>query len=87
MIQGDVIMQTDNFTHLPRAVGGAGARGAAASRRVELLRFPEVRTEPGRHASSSTRSIPTTAPKVFDFDWQDGGSDALFARARRRPAR
>lgn len=78
VIQGDVIMQTDNFTPFPAAVGPA-VREVPGVDTVELIRFPEVRTDPGGNQFLNTVD-PTTAPKVFNFDWQDDGTDALFAR-------
>jgi putative ABC transport system permease protein len=48
-------------------------------RYAEFLRFPEIRTEPGGTQFLNTVD-PATAPEVFDFDWKEGGSDALFAQ-------
>ena len=45
-IQGDLILQTDNFDVFPAAVGGV-VREVPGVETVELLRFPEVRTDPG----------------------------------------
>ena len=45
---------------------------------VQLLRFPEVRTDPGGTQFLNTID-PATAEQVFDFDWQGDGSNALFA--------
>lgn len=78
VIQGDVILQTDNFTTFPAAVGPA-AREVSGVDAVELIRFPEVRTEPGGTQFLNTID-PATAPRVFRFDWQGDASDALFAR-------
>jgi putative ABC transport system permease protein len=78
VIQGDVIMQTENFTTFPVGVGDAVGEVPGVDA-VELIRFPEVRTNPGGNQFLNTVD-PVTAPKVFNFDWQDDGSDALFAR-------
>ena len=77
-LQGDLILQTDTFTPFPAAAAGvvASTEGVAAS---QFMRFPEVRTEPGGSQFLNTIE-PSTAARVFDFDWQDDASDALFAR-------
>lgn len=78
VIQGDVIMQTDDFTTFPAAVGPA-ARQVPGVDVVELIRFPEIRASPGGTQFLNTID-PATAPDVFEFDWRGDGSDALFAR-------
>ncbi len=80
-LQGDLILQTDNFTTYPGAAADAvdATPGVAAS---QFLRFPEVRTEPGGSQFLNTIE-PSTAAQVFDFDWQDEASDALFAELDR----
>ncbi|MBJ7454751.1 MAG: ABC transporter permease [Thermoleophilia bacterium] len=77
-LQGDLILQTDTFSPFPAAASGVvdSTEGVAAS---QFLRFPEVRTEPGGSQFLNTID-PTTAAQVFDFDWQDDASDALFAQ-------
>jgi putative ABC transport system permease protein len=77
-LQGDLILQTDTFSPFPAAASGVvdSTEGVAAS---QFLRFPEVRTEPGGSQFLNTID-PSTAAQVFDFDWQDDASDALFAR-------
>jgi putative ABC transport system permease protein len=77
-IQGDLILQTDNFEVFPAGVGPA-VREVPGVETVELLRFPEIRTDPGGTQFLNTVE-PANAPQVFDFDWQDDASDALFAR-------
>ena len=78
VIQGDLILQTDNFETFPAATGPA-VRAVPGVETVELIRFPEVRTEPGGTQFLNTIE-PSTAPRVFDFDWQGDASDELFAR-------
>lgn len=76
-LQGDLILQTDNFTTFPAAAANVvdSSEGVAAS---QFLRFPEVRTEPGGTQFLNTID-PASAAQVFEFDWQDDASDALFA--------
>jgi putative ABC transport system permease protein len=78
VIQGDLILQTGNFGTFP-AGAGETIREVPEVAAVQLLRFPEVRTQPGGNQFLNTID-PATAPEVFDFDWQGDGSDALFAR-------
>ena len=78
VIQGDLILQTDNFETFPAAVGDV-IRDVPGVAVVELIRFPEVRTDPGGTQFLNTIG-PATAPQVFDFDWQGDGSNELFAR-------
>ena len=80
VIQGDLILQTGNFGTFP-AGAGETIREVPEVAAVQLLRFPEVRTQPGGSQFLNTIE-PATAPEVFDFDWQGDGSDALFARLR-----
>jgi len=80
-LQGDLILQTDNFTAFPAAAQQVvdSTPGVAAS---QFLRFPEIRTDPGGSQFLNTID-PATASEVFDFDWRDDASDALFARLGR----
>lgn len=78
VIQGDLILQTGNFGTFP-AGAGETIREVPEVAAVQLLRFPEVRTDPGGTQFLNTID-PATAAEVFDFDWQGDGSDALFAR-------
>jgi putative ABC transport system permease protein len=78
VIQGDLIIQTDNFDTFPVASGDV-IRAVPGVETVELLRFPEVRTQPGGTQFLNTID-PVAAPRVFDFDWQGDASDALFPR-------
>ncbi len=75
-LQGDLILQTDNFEPFPAAAEEVvnETPGVEAS---EFLRFPEIRAEPGGSQFLNTIE-PANAARVFDFDWQDDGSDALF---------
>ena len=75
-IQGDVIMQTDNFEPFPASVEPV-VKGIDGVQYAEFLRFPEVRTQPGGAQFLNTVD-PGTAPEVFDFDWEEG-SNELFA--------
>ena len=77
VIQGDLILQTDNFDTFPAASGDV-IRDVPGVDVVQLLRFPEVRTDPGGSQFLNTID-PATAEQVFDFDWQGDGSNALFA--------
>jgi putative ABC transport system permease protein len=77
-LQGDLILQTANFETFP-ADAGTTARAVPGVEAVELIRFPEVRTEPGGTQFLNTIE-PTTAADVFDFDWRGGASDELFPR-------
>ena len=76
VIQGDLILQTDNFDAFPAASGDV-IRDVPGVDVVQLLRFPEVRTNPGGSQFLNTID-PATAEQVFDFDWQGDGSNALF---------
>jgi putative ABC transport system permease protein len=76
VIQGDLILQTDNFDTFPAASGDV-IRKVPGVDVVQLLRFPEVRTKPGGTQLRNTID-PTTAARVFDFDWQGDGANALF---------
>jgi putative ABC transport system permease protein len=78
VVQGDLILRTDNFDPFPAAVEPevAGVPGVAAT---EFLRFPEIRAQPGGSQFLNTIN-PAEAARVFDFDWQGDASDALFAR-------
>lgn len=78
VLQGDLILQTDNFTTFPAGAEGIveDVPGVATS---QFLRFPEVRTDPGGSQFLNTIDT-TTADEVFEFDWQGEADDALFAR-------
>ncbi len=75
-VQGDLILQTDNFTTFPASAEGV-IRGVPGVETAIFSRFPEVRTEPGGSQFLNTLD-PQTAPDVLNFDWQNGGSDELF---------
>jgi putative ABC transport system permease protein len=75
-IQGDLILQTDNFTTFP-ASSEQIIRDVPGVETAIFSRFPEVRTEPGGSQFLNTLD-PETAPEVLNFDWQEGGSNALF---------
>jgi putative ABC transport system permease protein len=75
-VQGDLILQTDNFTTFPASAEQV-IRDVPGVQTAIFSRFPEVRTEPGGSQFLNTLD-PETAPEVLDFDWQNGGSDALF---------
>lgn len=78
VLQGDLILQTDNFTTFPIGAEDVvdDVPGVASS---QFLRFPEVRTDPG--GTQFLNTIDTrTADRVFEFDWQGDAGDALFAR-------
>lgn len=76
-LQGDIILQTDNFTPFPAAAEGV-TRSVEGVEATEFIRFPEIRAEPGGTQFFNTID-PASAPRVFDFDWQGDASDALFA--------
>jgi putative ABC transport system permease protein len=77
-LQGDLILQTDNFEPFPAAAEGVvnETPGVEAS---EFLRFPEIRVQPGGSQFLNTIE-PANAARIFDFDWQGDASDALFAQ-------
>jgi putative ABC transport system permease protein len=77
-LQGDLILQTDNFEPFPAAVEPV-VRDVPGVEATEFLRFPEIRAAPGGDQFLNTID-PVNAPRVFDFDWQGDASDALFAR-------
>ncbi len=76
VIQGDLILRTQNFDPFPAAAEPATASvpGVAAT---EFLRFPEIRATPGGSQILNTID-PAEAADVFNFDWRGGASDALF---------
>jgi putative ABC transport system permease protein len=78
VVQGDLILRTDNFDPFPAAVEPevASVPGVAAT---EFLRFPEIRAQPGGSQFLNTID-PAEAARVFNFDWQGDASDALFAQ-------
>ena len=78
VLQGDLILQTDNFETFPAAAEDA-VRTIPGVEAVQFIRFPEVRTTPGGTQFLNTID-PATAPQIFDFDWQDDASDGVFAR-------
>jgi putative ABC transport system permease protein len=80
-LQGDLILQTDNFTTFPAAAETV-VRDADGVEAYQFLRFPEVRTDPGGSQFLNTIE-PATAAEVFDFDWEGDASDALFAELGR----
>jgi putative ABC transport system permease protein len=77
-IQGDLILQTDNFEPFPAAVEQAVLEvpGVEAA---DFIRFPEIRAEPGGSQFLNVLD-PSVAPRVFNFDWQGDASDALFGQ-------
>lgn len=77
-LQGDLILQTSNFEPFPAAAEEV-VRTTPGVEAAEFLRFPEIRSEPGGSQFLNTIE-PANAPRIFDFDWQGDGSDALFAR-------
>jgi putative ABC transport system permease protein len=77
-LQGDLILQTDNFDTFPAAVEPA-VREVPGVEATEFLRFPEIRADPGGTQFLNTIE-PASAPRVFDFDWKGDASDALFAQ-------
>jgi putative ABC transport system permease protein len=78
VIQGDLILRTQNFDPFPAAAEPATASvpGVAAT---EFLRFPEIRAKPGGSQVLNTID-PAEAANVFNFDWRGGASDALFGQ-------
>ncbi len=75
-VQGDLILQTDNFTTFPASAEKV-IRDVPGVETAIFSRFPEVRTQPGGSQFLNTLD-PETAPQVLNFDWQNGGSDELF---------
>jgi len=75
-VQGDLILQTDNFTTFPASAEQI-IRDVPGVETAIFSRFPEVRTTPGGSQFLNTLD-PETAPEVLAFDWQNGGSDELF---------
>ena len=77
-LQGDLILQTDNFDTFPAAAEQA-VKAVPGVEATQFIRFPEIRTDPGGSQFLNTID-PSTAARIFDFDWRNGASDALFAR-------
>ncbi|MGE0028565.1 MAG: ABC transporter permease [Thermoleophilia bacterium] len=77
-VQGDLILQTDNFTTFPASAEQV-IRDVPGVETAIFSRFPEVRTQPGGSQFLNTLD-PETAPQVLNFDWQNGGSDELFTQ-------
>jgi putative ABC transport system permease protein len=75
-VQGDLILRTDQFTTFPASAEKV-IRDVPGVQTAIFSRFPEVRTEPGGSQFLNTLD-PQTAPEVLNFDWQNGGTDALF---------
>ncbi|MGD9572325.1 MAG: ABC transporter permease [Thermoleophilia bacterium] len=80
-LQGDLILQTDNFSTFPAAAEGVVATTPEVQA-SQFLRFPEVRTDPGGSQFLNTIDA-RTASEVFDFDWEGDASDALFGQLGR----
>jgi putative ABC transport system permease protein len=81
VVQGDLILQADNFQPFP-AASTPVVGGVSGVQTVEPLRFDEVKINRG--GTDSLNAVdPTTAPRVFDFDWQNGGTNGLWARLGR----
>jgi putative ABC transport system permease protein len=78
VVQGDLILNTDSFQGFPAASTPvvAAVPGVAD---VEPLRFDSVKINRGGTDSLNALD-PARATRVFDFDWQRGGTNALFAR-------
>jgi putative ABC transport system permease protein len=77
-LQGDLILQTDNFEPFPAAVEPV-VRDVDGVEATEFLRFPEIRAEPGGSQFLNTID-PANAAPVFDFDWRGDASNALFSQ-------
>lgn len=77
-VQGDLILQTNNNRSFP-ASAETVVRGVPGVRTVSFLRIPEVRTRPGGGQFLNAVD-PASAADAFNFDWQNGGSNALFGR-------
>jgi len=80
VVQGDLIIQGEGFQNIP--VGSVETiRGAEGVESVLPVGFSEVRIDDG--ATNFMNGIdPALASRALDFDWQDGGSDALFDQLR-----
>jgi putative ABC transport system permease protein len=77
-LQGDLILQTDNFEPFPAAAEPV-VKDTPGVEATQFLRFPEIRATPGGSQILNTID-PATASRIFDFDWQGDASDALFAQ-------
>ncbi len=77
-LQGDLILQTDNFEPFPAAAEPV-VKDTPGVEATQFLRFPEIRATPGGSQILNTID-PSTASRIFDFDWQGDASDALFAQ-------
>lgn len=77
-LQGDLILQTDNFEPFPAAVEPA-VNEVPGVEESAFIRFPEIRTEPGGSQFLNAFD-PSAGPRVFNFDWEGDASDALFAQ-------
>jgi len=78
VVQGDLILQSDNFQPFPAASTPAVAAVPGVGT-VEPLRFDEVKINRG--GTDFLNAVdPAKATSVFDFDWQRGGTNALWSR-------
>ena len=78
VIQGDLILRTQNFDPFPAAAEPATA-SVPGVEATEFLRFPEIRAKPGGSQVLNTID-PAEAANVFNFDWRGDASDALFGQ-------
>jgi putative ABC transport system permease protein len=83
LVQADLIVTSRDFSYIPgaavdamRAVPGIGGVAPVAS--------AEVRVD--GDASSVSGIDPRSGAELFEFDWKDGGSDALFGQLGRDDA-
>jgi putative ABC transport system permease protein len=84
VVQGDLILTTEHFNNFPASSTPVVASVPGVST-VEPIRFDNVKINRG--GTDTLNAInPANATKVFNFQWQSGGTDALFARLGRDDA-
>ncbi|MDX6555368.1 MAG: putative transport system permease protein [Miltoncostaeaceae bacterium] len=83
LVQADLIVTSRDFSFIPRAAVDA-MRAVPGMGGVAPVAFAEVRVD---GASDALNGIdPRSGAELFEFDWKDGGSDALFGRLGRDDA-
>jgi putative ABC transport system permease protein len=83
LVQADLIVTSRDFSYIPRAAVEA-MRAVPGIGGVAPVASAEVRVD--GDASSVSGIDPRSGAELFEFDWKEGGSDALFARLGRDEA-
>jgi len=77
LVQADLIVTGRGFSYIPSASADA-IRAVPGVAGVAPIAFAEVRVDGDSEGLNAID--PAAAAELFEFDWQDAGSDALFAR-------